>query len=91
MEEIILQRTNCSHEEAKQIIEDLNSLRPELIPHFKAWLKDETYTSETLYEGYSIKSLEDDYGMLFTGAILTLNWLINEPEEAKKALAYGIR
>ena len=32
-----------------------------------------------------------DYDMMFTGAVLTLDWLIREPEAAKKALKEGIR
>ena len=91
MEELIITRTGCSQQEAAIIATDLEAMSPELKPHLNAWLKDESYTFSTEYGGYSIVSLERDYGMNFTGAILTLDWLIREPEAAKKALAYGIR
>lgn len=91
MEELIIARTGCSQQEATIIAADLEALNPELKPHLNAWLKDEAYTFSTEYDGYSMASLERDYGMNFTGAILTLDWLIRESEAAKKALAYGIR
>ena len=91
MEDLIIARTGCSKGEASIIAADLETLSPELVPHLKAWLKDETYTFGEEYEGYSLSSLMRDWGMNFTGAILTLDWLIREPEAAKKALANGIR
>lgn len=91
MEEIIISRTGCSPHEASQIATALKTLSPELKPHLKAWLKDEAYTFSNDYGGYSLKKLMDNFGMTFTGAILTLDWLIREPENAKEALAYGIR
>ncbi len=91
MEEVIISRTGCSSQEASQIAAALKTLSPELKPHLKAWLKDEAYTFSDNYGGYSLEKLMDDFGMTFTGAILTLDWLIREPENAKEALAYGIR
>ena len=91
MEDIIISRTDCTPQEASQVVTELKALSPELIPHLKAWIKNEAYIFENEYEGYSMKSLMKDYGMAFTGAILTLDWLIREPERAKEALSYGIR
>ena len=91
MEDIIVSRTGCTAQEASQIAEELKALSPELRPHLKAWIKNEAYTFGNVYEGYSLESLMKDYGMAFTGAILTLDWLIREPEKAKEALSYGIR
>ena len=91
MKDLIISRTGCSEQQAAIIAADLEKLSPELVPHLKAWLKDESYTFDEEFCGYSLSSLERDYGMSFTGAILTLDWLIREPDEAKKALAYGIR
>ena len=86
-----MSRTGCSSQEASQAAAALKALSPELMPHLKAWLKDESYTFSNDYEGYSMERLKEDFGMTFTGAILTLDWLIREPENAKEALAYGIR
>lgn len=91
MEDVIISRTGCSSQEAARAAAKLKTLSPELVPHLKAWLKDESYTFSKDYGGYSLKNLMDDFGMTFTGAILTLDWLIREPEKAREALAYGIR
>lgn len=42
-------------------------------------------------EGYSCRQLEEEYGMTVVAALLTLDWLIREPEEAKQALLEGIK
>lgn len=91
MEELIKNRMNCETKEAAQIAKDLQDLVPELRRHLDAWIENEAYQSDEMYEGYSLSSLMRDYKLNFTGAILTLNWLISDPATAKKALKYGIR
>lgn len=41
--------------------------------------------------GYDYNGLVNDYGMKPTGAFITLDWLIREPEIAKEALEKGIK
>lgn len=91
MEKMIMERLDCSAKEAAAIAADLADLHTALKPVLSAWMNGEPYDTEREYEGYSIKTLMRDYGMQFTGAILTLDWLIKDPQEAVKALAYGIR
>lgn len=42
-------------------------------------------------EGYNYKSLVEEFGMKPVGALITLDWLIREPEIAKEALKKGIK
>lgn len=42
-------------------------------------------------EGYNYKKLIEDFGMKPVGALITLDWLIREPENAKEALQKGIK
>lgn len=91
MEKIIMERLGCSAKEAAEIAADLADLHTALKPVLSAWINGEPYNAESEYEGYSIKTLMQDYGMQFTGAILTVDWLLKDPKEAAKALAYGIR
>lgn len=91
MEEIIMERLNCSAKEAAEIVADLDNLHDELKPILSAWIHGEPVDYEKEYKGYSIKSLMHDFHMQFTGAILTVDWLIKDPDAASKALAYGIR
>lgn len=44
---------------------------------------------EVVVEGYTVASLMTEYQMQPIAAILTLDWLIREPEDAKASLAYG--
>lgn len=91
MEELIKNRMGCEIKEASQIARDLQDVVPELRHHLDAWIENESYQSDEMYEGYSLRSLTQDYNLNFTGALLTLNWLIRDPSAAKKALRYGIR
>lgn len=91
LQELLVERLNCSMEVAGRIAQDLGQLREELVPLLNAWIKGEPLDGETLYEGYTLNGLIADYQMQFTGALLTLDWLLKEPEIAKKALRHGIR
>lgn len=91
LQELLVERLNCSIEEAGRITRDLGQLQEELVPLLNAWVKGEAVDGETPYEGYTLNRLMTDYQMQFTGALLTLDWLLKEPETAKKALRYGIR
>lgn len=91
MEKIIMERLNCSPKEAAEIVEDLSDLHVELKPVLSSWIRGEYVDYDKEYEGYTIKSLMQNYGMQFTGAILTVDWLMKDPKAAVKALTYGIR
>lgn len=91
MKTIIQKRQGCSEERAELIEKRLKELSEPLKPMLEAWLENGTEDDLTVYNGYSIKILKEMFGMQFTGAILTLDWLIKEPTLAKKALSEGIR
>ncbi len=42
-------------------------------------------------EGYSIESIMKRLGVKYPSAVLTMDWLLRDPEQAKKAIAYGRR
>ena len=90
MKNIIMQRLGFAEAEAELMAQDLGSVCEQLKPLVEAWLETGEEDDATVYHGYSINSLKETYGMYFTGAVLTLDWLIREPEKAKAALAMGI-
>ena len=53
------------------------------------WLEGEEIDAES--NGYSIFGLMKARGMTYPAALLTIDWLIKEPEAAKKSLARGVR
>lgn len=54
-----------------------------------SWLKDEFTDFES--HGYSISGLMKDRNMTYPAALLTIDWLIKEPEAAKKSLERGLK
>lgn len=71
-------------------IQKLLILQPQIKKIFNVWI--ETHNEPSLsIEGYSFNCLVQNYGMNPIGAFLTLDWLLREPEKAKKALQLGIR
>lgn len=91
MKELIMQRIGCTEKEADSIVKDLSRISPELKPVLDCWCDTGEVDGQIGAEGYSLKRLMDEYDMKFTGALLTLDWLLKDPETAKKALCYGIR
>lgn len=90
MKTIIMQRLSFGEAEAELLAQDLGNVCEELKPLVNAWVETGAENDDTDYHGYSINSLKEKYGMYFTGAVLTLDWLIREPENAKAALEMGI-
>lgn len=89
MKNIIMKRLGCPEDRAILIEEKLNELQAELKPMLNQWLEDGSVDEEMIIEGYSVADFMRDYEMEFTGAILTLDWLLREPEKAKEAIAEG--
>lgn len=60
-----------------------------LNPLVVKWLngEDEDYASH----GYSIFGLMKSRHMTYPAALLTIDWLLKEPEKAKKSLEQGIK
>lgn len=92
MEKLIMQRMNCTEATAKAIASDLKKLNPQLRPMLEAWVNNKPLPGRNVkYHGYSLDDLTAQFGLKFTGAILTLDWLIRDPDAALKAIRYGIR
>ena len=91
MKKIIMERTGFTEAAAEYMEKELSAVCDQLKPLVRSWLETGAEDDDTMYEGYSLNSLKQTYDMYFTGAVLTLDWLIKEPEKAKEALRYGIK
>lgn len=91
MKEIIMERLQCPEKRAAVIENYLKEISPELAPLLDKWLRDGHCEDDTQYHGCSLNQLIRDKGLRFTGALLTLDWIIKDPEAALKALAQPIR
>lgn len=91
MKQIIMERIGCSDKKAEAIEKRLQKICPELKPVLEEWLESGKEEYDKQYEGFTISSLMKEYGMQFTGALLTIDWLIRDPETAKEAIKEGIK
>lgn len=60
-----------------------------LLPLVEKWMNGENVDYSC--HNYSIFELMKSRGMNYPAALLTIDWLIKEPEKAKKSLMKGIR
>jgi len=71
-------------------ITKINNFSGTLLDAFNDWMSSGKEPS-IIVEEYSYKELTDSFNMKPIGAFITLDWLIKEPEKAKKALNEGIK
>ncbi len=76
---------------ASLIIPELQVLIAPLDTYFEQWVKDESSTQDYVSNGYSIKQLMEERGMTYPAALLTMDWIIKEPENAIRSLKRGIK
>ena len=76
---------------ASIIIPELQVLIAPLDTYFEQWVKDESSTQDYVSNGYSIKQLMEERGMTYPAALLTMDWIIKEPENAIRSLKRGIK
>lgn len=91
MKNIIMQRTNCTDNQAEKLEKKLSNISPRLQPILQNWLDNGIESNEEEFYGYSIDSLMKHSGLSFTGALLTIDWLLREPELATQAIQKGIK
>ena len=91
IQKLLMQRLNYSEQDSKMLCEELNKIDDALLPALNCWIKDIECIDITEYNGYSISSLCADYDMNFIAALITLDWIIKEPEAAIDALKDGLR
>ena len=88
--ELLMSHFGYSEQDACVLCNDLEQLDQALVPVFTKWIKDGDCSDSTEYSGYSINSLCAEYEMNFIAALLTLDWIIKEPEQAIPAIKSGI-
>ena len=91
MKQTIMQRLGCTEDYAEMVLQEVQQMHPLLKDAWDQWISDAKIDETVCVEGYTISQLMEEYDIPFTGAILTLDWLLKEPEQAKQALTYGVR
>jgi len=88
--DILIRELAYSDYEAEITANDLLNLHTSLKPYFDKWLTSREITDITV-EGYSIKNLMETRDFTFPSAIIAMDWLLTEPDIAKKALADNVK
>ena len=94
MKEIILRtliERGYSERNANLVLNDLVHLSSPLDKLLQEWIDSEEKQENFVYEGYSLHQFQKERGMKYPAALLTMDWLIKEPEKAKTSLAKGIK
>ena len=79
-----------SEKSANIILEDLLHLSSPLDKYLMEWI-DNGNCKDFVYDGYSVQDFQKKRGMKYPAALLTMDWLIKEPERTKESLKRGLR
>lgn len=82
----LLVKRGYSENNAKLVAQEVLTLHPSLIPLWEHWVNDPSVCDDFEAEGYSIRYFMEKQRMAYPAALLTIDWFLKEPEEAKKAV-----
>lgn len=85
----LLTKQGYNDKAASMAATELVKVCPMLQPLVERWLNGEEVDMES--NGYSIHGLMKSRRMTYPAALLTIDWLIQEPQKAKKSLEKGNR
>jgi hypothetical protein len=88
--EILKKELNYSDHVAGITADDLLSISPQLKPALSKWLEKREITNVEV-SGLSIKHLMEQRGYTFPSALISMDWLLTEPDVAKKELSHEVR
>lgn len=94
MEELVyktLLERGYDEKSARKVLPDLLNLSEPLKSLLMAWLENEKQQSDYFVAGFSVSEMQKERGMNYPAALLTIDWLIKEPKNAKRSLTKGIR
>ncbi len=90
IKQILVQR-GYDNRSAQMAAHELIQLDVSLQPLLQRWLDDAECKTDFEAHGYSITSLMEKRRMTYPAALLTIDWLLKEPEKAKLSLSRGIK
>lgn len=87
----LMGRLGYQSHEADTVVRDLERLSPVLRPILERWLADGTESDSQVFHGYSIDRLRASSRMNFIAALLTLDWVVRDPDKATSVIRKGIK
>lgn len=86
----ILAMRGYTAKQAVTVTAELEKIDWQLQKGLQIWLAEEKET-DYLIEGVKLSELKRKFGMTYPAALLTMDWLIKEPELAMKSINRGIK
>lgn len=83
---MILIDRGYSEKNAILVSKELQNLAEPLMPLLERWLGDVNDKGDYEIAGYSIYQLQKDRQMTYPAALLTIDWIIKEPDLALESL-----
>lgn len=87
----LLEQRGYDSRSAQLVIDDLLQLCSPLNEYFEAWLNEESFSQDYAKNGYSLLGLMSERKMTYPAALLTIDWVIKDPNAAIKSLNRGIK
>lgn len=89
IKQVLLER-GYTDKQANAVIDDLMAMDESLKESFSLWIESEKETDYTI-KGITLSELKKKFGMTYPAALLTMDWIIKEPEKAIESINRGIR
>ncbi len=86
----VLLKRGYTDKQINAVIDDLLAIDESLKEGFSLWIESEKETDYTI-KGITLSELKNKFGMTYPAALLTMDWLIKEPEKAIESINRGIR
>ena len=87
---VLLER-GYDEKSAQLVATELMALNKPLDTYLEKWIQNESDISDYGAHCYSIKQLMEERNMTYPAALLTMDWLMKEPDEAVASLKRGIK
>lgn len=84
-----LEGIGYTQKEIEEVMDDLSKLSPELARLRDSWCES-GQISDFCCHGENLLGLMEKYQMNYVAALLTMDWIMEEPKEAKRLLEKGI-
>ena len=88
--EILMKELDYSEHAAELTADDLIKIHPQLHPALQKWLDTRIITNVEVL-GFSIKQLMEQREYTFPSALISMDWLLTEPDIAKEELSEDVR
>ena len=83
-------REGYAEKQAELTATELMEIDSSLMPLLSEWVRNRKQ-SEKEAEGFTLLGLQAQYDMTYPAALLTIDWLIKEPQIARIAIERGIK